>query len=110
MHDHGHDVAPAPPPVPGSPAARARRRLHRLLAALLVPVVVLTAVALVLLFPTGTDLESFPSGLGPQTGLVKADLESRQVVPCPDRAAGGGEDELVPIVPPPSGAPGAGQT
>ncbi|MFP5218263.1 MAG: YibE/F family protein, partial [Actinomycetes bacterium] len=41
--------------------------------------------------------------LGPATGLVRADIESRQTVPCPDRAVAP-EDELVPILPPPAEA------
>jgi uncharacterized membrane protein len=106
---HSHDPAERAAPAPGTPAAAARRRLHRLLAALLAPLVLLTVVALAVLYPDADDMGAFPSGLGPQTGLVKADLESREVVPCPDRAAEG-EDELVPIVPPPADAPGVAQT
>jgi uncharacterized membrane protein len=71
---------------------------------------VLTAVALVVLFPTGDRVDRFPSGLGPQTDLVRAELLTREVVPCPDRAAGGQDGELVPILPPPDSAPGVGQT
>jgi uncharacterized membrane protein len=42
---------------------------------------------------------------------VRAELLTREVVPCPDRAAdGGGGEELVPILPPPDSAPGVGQT
>ena len=112
MHSHaphaGHE--PEDRPAPGSPADVARRRLHRLLAAVLVPLMVLTAVALVLLVPAGGTVDRFPAGLGPQTDLVRADLVTREVVPCPDRAAGGGEGELVPIVPPPDDTPGVGQT
>lgn len=52
-------------------------------------------------------MERFPSGLGPQTDLVRAELLTRQVVPCPDRTEGG---ELVPILPPPTDTPGVGQT
>lgn len=107
---HSHDDVGRTAPAPGTPGAAARRRLHRLLAAVLVPIVLATLVALALLYPDGDDREAFPSGLGPQTGLVKADLESREVVPCPDRSAGGGEDELVPILPPPPDAPGVAQT
>lgn len=109
MHSHGAAASEHDAPAPGTPAAAARRRLRRLLAAILVPLVVLTGVALVLLLPGDDRVERFPSGLGPQTDLVRAELLSRQVVPCPDRASEGGE-ELVPILPPPSGAPGVGQT
>ena len=108
MHSHSGSHEPTAP-APGTPAAAARRRLRRLLAAILVPLVVLTAVALVLLLPGDDRVERVPSGLGPQTDLVRAELLSRQVVPCPDRASEGGE-ELVPILPPPSDAPGVGQT
>lgn len=109
MHTHGAAASEHGAPEPGTPAAAARQRLRRLLAAILVPLVVLTAVALVLLLPGQDRVERFPAGLGPQTDLVRAELLSRQVVPCPDRASEGGE-ELVPILPPPSGAPGVGQT
>jgi uncharacterized membrane protein len=109
-HEHAHEHAERPAPQPGTPAAAARRRLQRLLALLLAPLVLLTLVALVLLYPSGADTGRFPSGLGPQTGLVKAELESREVVPCPDRAAAGGDEELVPILPAPDDVPGVGQT
>ncbi len=112
MHSHGAHAAGAadPGPEPGTPAAAARRRLRRLLAAVIVPLVALTVVALVVLLPGGERIERFPSGLGPQTDLVRAELLTREVVPCPDRAGGGGEGELVPILPPPDDAPGVGQT
>ena len=108
MHAHG----PTPDrPASGTPEDAARRRLHRLLAAVLVPLLVLTAVALVLLLPRDAYVDRFPAGLGPQTDLVDAELVSRQVVPCPDRAGGDGPDEeLVPILPPPTEGPGVGQT
>jgi uncharacterized membrane protein len=109
MHSHGGPAVEEPPLDPHSPAGAARRRLHRLLAAILVPLVVLTAVSLLLLWPSGPEPERFPSGLGPQTDLVRAELLTREVVPCPDRAAEGGE-ELVPILPPPESAPGVAQT
>jgi uncharacterized membrane protein len=110
VHSHGvRQEDPAAGVPAGSPAARARRRLQRLLAALLLPLVVLTVGALVLLYPSGEEPSRFPSGLGPQTGLVKADVETRQVVPCPDRSDSG-EPELVPIIPPPDDVPGVGQT
>ena len=109
MHSHGAQAA-EPAPAPGTAADDARRRLRRLLAAVLVPLMVLTAVALVLLLPSGERIDRFPAGLGPQTDLVRADLLTREVVPCPDRAAGGQEGELVPILPPPDDAPGVGQT
>jgi uncharacterized membrane protein len=110
VHTHGPAAPEAVDPPPGSAAHAARTRLRRLLAAVLVPLMVLTAVALVALLPGGDRVERFPSGLGPQTDLVRADLLTRQVVPCPDRAAGGQEGELVPILPPPDAAPGVGQT
>jgi uncharacterized membrane protein len=111
VHSHGvRRDDPAAHVPSGSPAALARRRLRRLLAALIVPLVLLTVGALALLYPAGEEPSRFPSGLGPQTGLVKADLETRQVVPCPDRGAGPAEPELVPIVPPPDDVPGVGQT
>lgn len=106
-HRHGAD---SPAPVPGSAAEAARRRLRRLLAAVLVPLMVLTAVALVVLLPDRDRIDRFPAGLGPQTDLVRAELLTREVVPCPDRAAGGQDGELVPILPPPDDAPGVGQT
>ena len=108
--DHGHGGSARTAPQPGTPAAAARRRLQRLLALLLVPLVLLALLALVLLYPSGEDTGRFPSGLGPQTGLVKADLESREVVPCPDRAAAADDEELVPILPTPDDVPGVGQT
>ena len=109
MHRH---TSTAGTPREQDPAeAAARRRLHRLLAAILLPLVALTAVSLVLLVPRDAYVDRFPSGLGPQTDLVRADLLSRQVVPCPDRAGGDGpQEELVPILPPPSEGPGVGQT
>ena len=112
MHSHGHAPTPSDGSAPdlGSAAHAARRRLHRLLAAILLPLITLTAVALVVLLPTGDTVERFPSGLGPQTDLVRADLVTREVVPCPDRAAAPGEDELVPILPPPQDTPGVAQT
>ncbi|MCW2681183.1 MAG: hypothetical protein JWM62_2584 [Frankiales bacterium] len=114
MHSHGAHAAGGaldePGLRPGTPGHAARRRLHRLLAAVLVPLVVLTAVALVLLMPDGDRVDRFPAGLGPQTDLVRAELLTREVVPCPDRAAGGQDGELVPILPPPADAPGVAQT
>jgi uncharacterized membrane protein len=110
VHSHGAHGAPEQGLEPGTAAHAARRRLRRLLAAVLVPLVVLTAVALVVLLPGGDRVERFPAGLGPQTDLVRAELLTREVVPCPDRAAGGQDGELVPILPPPDGAPGVGQT
>lgn len=110
MHSHGAHAAGEPGPEPGSAAQEARRRLRRLLAAVLVPLVVLTAVALVVLLPDRDRIDRFPAGLGPQTDLVRAELLTREVVPCPDRAAGGQDGELVPILPPPADAPGVGQT
>jgi uncharacterized membrane protein len=86
-------------PASGTPEAAARRRLHRLLAALLVPLLLLALAGVVLLRPQG-DREALPSGLGPATGLVRAEIESRQTVPCPDRDVAP-EDELVPILPAP---------
>ena len=83
--------------MPGSPAAAARRRLHVLLAAVLVPVVLATLAGLVLLRPEPGAVTRFPSGLGPQTDLVEADLLSRTVVPCPTRdGPSNGGEELVP--------------
>jgi uncharacterized membrane protein len=110
VHSHGAHEAHGPGPEPGTAAYDARRRLRRLLAAALVPLMVLTAAALVVLLPGGDRIERFPAGLGPQTDLVRANLLTREVVPCPDRAAGGQEGELVPILPPPADAPGVGQT
>jgi uncharacterized membrane protein len=109
VHRHSHDLSDRPAPSPGTPAALARRRLRRLLAALLIPLVLLTALGLALLWPTGAS-EALPPGLGPQGNLVRADVEDREVVPCPDRAAGPQDDELVPLLPPPEGAPGVAQT
>lgn len=110
MHSHGaHAERPAAAPAPGSAAHAARRRLQRLLALVLVPLVVATVAALVALWPGDDRVERFPSGLGPQTDLVRAELVSRQVVPCPDRASEGG-DELVPIIAPPEDTPGVAQT
>ncbi|MEX2290017.1 MAG: YibE/F family protein [Mycobacteriales bacterium] len=109
MHSHGaqaHDTAPEA----GSAAALARRRLRRLLAAVLVPLMVLTAVALVVLLPRGAEVDRFPAGLGPQTDLVRAELLTREVVPCPERTPADGQDELVPVVPPSDDIPGVGQT
>ena len=95
-HSHAHDDHPAP--APGTPAAAARRRLHRLLAAILLPVVVLTVAGLVLLHERDGAAQRFPSGLGPLTGLVDADLVARETVPCPQREGG---EELVPLAPGP---------
>ena len=92
---HGEQHHPAP--VPGTPAAAARRRLHRLLAAVLVPVVLLTVAGLVLLRAGSDEPQRFPSGLGPQTELVRAELLSRETVPCPSRDGA----ELVPTQPGP---------
>ena len=91
-HD-GRDSAPEP----GTAAAAARRRLQRLLAAVLVPVVLLTVAGVVLLRAGGEGPQRFPSGLGPQTDLVEADLVDRETVPC--RAREG--SELVPTRPGP---------
>jgi uncharacterized membrane protein len=112
VHSHGAHAHGAADPgaEPGTAAHAARRRLRRLLAAVILPLVALTAVALVVLLPGGDRIERFPAGLGPQTDLVRADLVTREVVPCPDRAAGGQEGELVPILPPPDDEPGVAQT
>jgi uncharacterized membrane protein len=98
VHVHGGGGRHARP-ADGTPEALARRRLHRVLAALLVPLLLLALAGVVLLRPQGQTLD-LPSGLGPATGLVRAEIESRQTVPCPDRAVAP-EDELVPIVPAP---------
>lgn len=71
---------------------------------------VLTGLALVLLLPDAPRIDRFPPGLGPPTDLVRAELVTREVVPCPDRAAAGPQGELVPILPPPQDAPGVRQT
>lgn len=111
MHSHGAHAEHRPDgPPPGTPAAAARRRLHRLLAAVLVPLVLLTIAALAVLWPTGDAVDRFPAGLGPQTDLVRAELLTRQVVPCPERAGGPEGEELVPILPPPEDLPGVAQT
>ena len=107
MHSHGAGRRDRPPP--GSPQAAARARLHRLLAAFILPLVALAVAGVVLMWP-GDRSSGFPSGLGPSTGLVRAELVTRQEVPCPDRSAGSQEDELVPILPPPETAPGVAQT
>jgi uncharacterized membrane protein len=107
---HSHGPAPDVPLEPGSPAYAARRRLVRVLTGVLVPLAVLTAVAVVVLLPRGAgEVSRFPAGLGPQTELVRAELLTRQVVPCPDRADSG-QEELVPILPPPDDVPGVAQT
>jgi uncharacterized membrane protein len=106
-HAHGHGGRHARPRT-GTPEAAARRRLNRLLAALIVPLMLLALVGVLLLRPTGSP-ERFPSGLGPATGLVRAELESRQTVPCPSRSVAP-QDELVPILPPPLDAPGVSDT
>lgn len=95
------------PPV-GSPTAAARRRLHRVLLALILPLVGLALAAVALLWPTD-EPERLPAGLGPATGLVRAELVARQVVPCPDRSPPP-EGQLAPALPPPAGAPGEAQT
>ena len=92
---HGDQHHPAP--APGTPAAAARRRLHRLLAAVLVPVVLLTVAGLLLLRAGSDEPQRFPSGLGPQTELVRAELLRRETVPCPARDG----EELVPTQPGP---------
>jgi uncharacterized membrane protein len=107
VHVHSHGGRHARPSA-GTPEAAARKRLHRLLAAFIIPLMLLAVTGVVLLMPTG-DQDRIPSGLGPATGLVRAELESRQVVPCPERSVAP-EDELVPILPPPENAPGVGQT
>ena len=94
---HAHGERHRPGPAPGTPAAAARRRLHRLLAAILVPVVLLTIAGLVLLRAGSDEPQRFPSGLGPQTDLVRAELLSRETVPCPAREG----EELVPTQPGP---------
>lgn len=96
-HSHGPDHD-HPAPTPGTPAAAARRRLHRLLAAILLPVVVLTVAGLALLHERDGAAQRFPSGLGPLTGLVDAELVARETVPCPQREGG---EELVPLAPGP---------
>ena len=108
MHSHGAR-APAGPP-PGTPAAAARRRLHRLLAAVLVPLVLLTLAALVVLWPSGDAVDRFPAGLGPQSDLVRAELLTRQVVPCPEGAGRPAGEELVPVLPAPEDLPGVAET
>lgn len=96
MAGHSHGAHQATAPAAGTPAAAARRRLRRLLATVLVPVVLLTIAGLVQL-RTDAEPRRFPSGLGPQTDLVEAELVSREVVPCPSRQG----EELVPTVPGP---------
>ena len=108
-HAHGHvHGGRHARPAAGTPEAAARRRLHVVLAALLVPLVIAAAVGALLLRPTG-DREQLPSGLGPASGLVSAELESRQEVPCPERDVAP-EDELVPVVPELEAAAGAETT
>jgi uncharacterized membrane protein len=107
-HTHGGGGGRHARPAAGTPEAAARRRLHLVLAALLVPLLLLALTGVVLLRPDGSAGQ-LPSGLGPATGLVRADLESRQVVPCPERSVAP-EDELVPILPAPEDAPGVAQT
>ena len=107
VHAHGGGGRHARPRA-GTPEAAARRRLHRLLAALIVPLMLLALTGVVLLRPDA-DPERLPSGLGPATGLVRAELVSRQVVPCPDRSVAP-EDELVPILPTAPDVPGVAQT
>jgi uncharacterized membrane protein len=106
---HSHAAGRHDRPAPGSPQAAARRRLHRVLAALILPLVLLSLIGVAVTWPHG-ESERLPSGLGPSTGLVRADLVSRQVVPCPDRSAGSPDGELVPILPPSEEAPGVAQT
>jgi len=106
MHSHG--AGRPDRPAPGTPQA-ARTRLRRLLAALLLPLVALAVAGVALMWPDDPD-PVFPSGLGPSTGLVRAELLTRQQVPCPDRSAGSPESELVPILPPSPTAPGVAQT
>jgi uncharacterized membrane protein len=83
MHSHGAGRRDRPPP--GSPQAAARARLHRLLAAFILPLVALAVAGVVLMWP-GDSSSGFPSGLGPSTGLVRAELVTRQEVPCPTAA------------------------
>ena len=106
---HSHDAGRRDRPAPGTPQAAARKRLHTTLAALILPLVLLALAGVVLMWP-GSQEQTFPSGLGPSTGLVRADLVSRQEVPCPDRSAGSPDGELVPILPPSETAPGVAQT
>lgn len=106
---HSHDSGRRVRPVPGSPGAVARRRLNRLLAALILPLIVAAVGGLALLWPDDRP-DTFPSGLGPQTDLVRAQLETRETVPCPDRSTGSPDAELVPILPPSESAPGVAQT
>ena len=95
-HSHGSGGRHARPRR-GTPQAAARSRLTRLLAAVLVPMLLLAVGGVVLLWPDGTP-ERFPSGLGPASGLVRAELEERQTVPCPEREVPPG-GELVPVLP-----------
>ena len=91
---HSHDAGRHSRPAAGTPAAQARRRLHLLLAALLLPLV-LTALAGVALLWPGATPDRLPSGLGPSSDLVRAELVERRTVDCPQRS----EDELVPVLP-----------
>ena len=92
MHSHG--AGRRSRPAPGTPAARARRRLHLLLAALLLPLVLAALTAVALLWP-GLTPDRLPSGLGPSTDLVRAELVELTTVDCPQRSV----DELVPVLP-----------
>ena len=69
--------------------------------------ILLTLAGLVLLRPGDTALQRLPAGLGPQTDLIRAELVSREVVPCPERTAASPDGvELVPLVPVPDDLPG----
>ena len=91
---HSHDAGRHSRPAPGTPAALARRRLHRLLAALLLPLVLAALAGVALLWPGATP-DRLPSGLGPSSDLVRAELIEREVVECPERE----QEELVPVLP-----------
>jgi uncharacterized membrane protein len=97
---HSHSAGRHDRPAPGTAQAATRTRLHRLLAALILPLVLLAVVALVLMWPGEQD-ESFPSGLGPATGLVRAEVLSREERPCPggDAALPDGAAGDIPAAP-----------
>jgi len=94
---HGPDDQAAP--ATGTPAGQARRRLHLLLAAVLVPIVLLTLTGLVLLRPGDGPPQRFPAGLGPQSELVRGELVMREVIRCDDRRSAATPGQTVPELP-----------
>lgn len=82
MRGHGHGAPPTGPDGAPGPAHAARRRLKVALAAVLLPLLLLTVGAVVAL-GEGRAVLDLPGGLGPGADVVDAEIVARTESPCP---------------------------